>query len=139
MTIATSDSLSGVLKSEYFLGSSDHGQGNATTMNFDGSNVSASFSNMAAGIYAVNFRVQDKAGNWSPTETDYLVVYNPQIGGISGHINTVSSIFGADVLSGLIQSGQTDPASFALSVKYDSNGNIVSSSKLKLSYSTGTN
>jgi probable HAF family extracellular repeat protein len=137
-TISATDNLSGISGGEYYLGNTDPGQGNGTSMAYSNGNLTASFSGLSSGIYKVNFRAKDGAGNWSGTVSDYLVVYNPQAGGMSGHSNTVTPVYAIDTLPGLIQSGQTDQASFATSVKYDSSGNITSNSKLKFTYSTGT-
>jgi hypothetical protein len=139
VTVPVADSLSGISGGEYYLGTTDPGQGNGNTMAYSNGNLTSSFSGLNSGIYKVNFRAKDNAGNWSGLVSDYLVVYNPQVGGMSGHSNTISPIYGTDLLPGLIQAGQSDQASFALSVKYDSSGSIVSSSKLKFAYSTGSN
>jgi len=140
LTVPASDPSSGVARGEYYLGTTDPGQGSGTSMAYSSGNLTASFgSSLTSGIYQVNIRAVDNAGNWSAVTTDYLVVYNPASGGISGHSNTMLPAYGTDVLPGLIQSGQTDAASFALTTKYDNSGNITSNSKLKFTYSTGSN
>jgi hypothetical protein len=138
VTIPVSDNLSGVSNGEYYLGTTDPGQGNGAAMTYGGGNLTASYSNMAAGIYTVNFRAKDNAGNWSPVTTDYLVVYDTSKSSADGHSSDIEPIFGSDVLPGLIQTGQKDKEHFAFTVKYK-NGALDPASSAHFDYKTGTN
>ncbi len=138
VTVPVSDALSGVAGGEYYLGTTDPGQGNGTAMTLSGGNLTASFANMAAGIYTINFRAKDTAGDWSSVTTDYLVVYSVTQTSADGHSNKVMPVYGSDVLPWLTQAGQTDTASFAFTVKYK-NGSLDTSSKVHFDYNTGSN
>jgi streptogramin lyase len=76
VSVPVTDNLSGVAYGEYYLGTTDPGQGSGTPMTLSNNNLTASFSGLTAGIYTVNFRAEDNAGNWSPVTTDYLSVYD---------------------------------------------------------------
>ena len=81
LTVPASDNLSGVVGGEYYLGSTDPGQGNGTSMTYDSStgNFTTSFgSSLAPGTYSVNIRAEDAAGNWCTVTTATLTV-NPSI------------------------------------------------------------
>jgi hypothetical protein len=138
VTIPASDNLSGVVSGEYYIGTTDPGQGNGTAISYAAGNLTVAFgSNLTPGIYQINFRAEDAAGNWSGVTTDYLVVYNPTSGSAAGHISIVP-VYGSDNLPGLTSSTQKDKVSAPFSVKY-TNGVIDQSSSLQLSYSTGSN
>lgn len=64
LTVPVTDGLSGVTRGEYFLGSVDPGHGNATGMTLSSGNLTANFANLAAGVYTINYRAEDAAGNW---------------------------------------------------------------------------
>jgi hypothetical protein len=136
VTVPVSDTQSGVAGGEYYLGTTDPGQGNGNQMTLSGGNLSASFSGLAAGIYTINFRAEDNAGNWSPVTTDYLVVYSASQSSADGHSNKILPVYGTDVLAGLIQANQTDAARFAFTAKY-LNGVLSNSSTVHFDYSTG--
>lgn len=138
--VPVSDNLSGVSHGEYFLGANNPSQGNGTPLTYDSHSglLSASFSGLTPGIYQVNFRAADNAGNWSLLTTDYLVVYSTTQSSANGHSNKMLPVYGSDLLPGLSQAGQTDTASVALSVRYN-NGQLDSSSKVMFSYETGSN
>ena len=79
LTVTSSDSLSGVSNGEYYIGSTDPGQGNGTPMTYNGSTGSLSASlgtSLTPGTYNVNIRAEDAAGNWSSVTTTTLTV-NP--------------------------------------------------------------
>jgi protocatechuate 3,4-dioxygenase beta subunit len=74
VSIGVTDSLSGVAGGEYFIGS-DPGEGNGTSMNWNGANLSATFgSSLPLGTYSIGIRAKDTAGNWSGITTTQLVV-----------------------------------------------------------------
>jgi virginiamycin B lyase len=137
VTVPVTDNLSGVAKGEYYLGTTDPGQGNGTAMTLSSGNLSASFSNQTPGIYTINFRAEDTAGNWSPITTDYLVVYDTTKTSADGHSGDIEPVYGTDVLPGLLQTGQHDKEHFAFTVKYK-NGTLDSASKVHFDYKTGT-
>ena len=137
VTVPVSDNFSGVAKGEYYLGSTDPGQDNGTAMIFSNGNLTTSFSNQTPGIYTINFRAEDNAGNWSPITTDYLVVYDTTKTSADGHSGDIEPIYGTDVLPGLIQTGQKDKEHFAFTVKYK-NGQLDSSSTVHFDYKTGS-
>ena len=138
VSVPVTDNLSGVVKGEYYLGPTDPGQGNGTAMTLSNGNLTASLSNQIPGIYTINVRAEDKAGNWSPITTDYLVVYDTTKTSADGHNGDLEPIYGADVLPGLLQSGQQDKAHFAFSVKYK-NGQLDPNSTTHFDYKTGSN
>jgi hypothetical protein len=74
VTVAVNDALSDVVAGEYYMGT-DPGQGNATAMNLNGNELSASFGDdLTPGTYTVFIRAKDAAGNWSaPIETQLVV------------------------------------------------------------------
>jgi hypothetical protein len=85
-------------------------------------------------------RSKDNAGNWSSPSSDYLVVFDPNGPGITGRAHTlVPSLTSGDTLPGLVSSGQTDSATYAFTVGYNSSGLLDSHSDLKFDYITGTN
>lgn len=138
ITIPATDGASGVLRGEYFVGGMDPGLGNALPLMWDGSNFSADFgADLTPGVYAVTVRAQDAAGNWSTNVTDYLVVYNPSSPRISGKKSIVPSLSNGDVLPGLIDTEQTDKATFGFNVKYNDQGVVAGDSDFQFMYETG--
>jgi len=74
LTVPATDSASGVVSGEYFIGS-DPGLGNGSPLTYSNGNLSASLgANLATGNYSVNVRGLDAAGNWSGVSTITLVV-----------------------------------------------------------------
>jgi hypothetical protein len=128
---------SGVRAGEYFI-DADPGQGNGVAMQWDGASLSASIeSNLSVGVYEVYVRAQDNAGNWGELASDYLVVYDPNGFSVTGRRTVVPSLLNGDVLPGLISGTQNDTANFAFTAGYNK-GHISNNSKLRFSYSTGT-
>ena len=77
MSATASDNLSGVIGGEYFIGTTDPGQGHGTAMTLNSGNLTATLgSTIAPGTYQINVRDEDAAGNWSSLSTGTLVV-NP--------------------------------------------------------------
>ena len=80
LTVPVTDSLSGVVAGEYFIGSTDPGTGNGTAMTYNSGsgNLTADFAanSLSAGTYTVNVRAEDTAGNWSTVTTSTLTVNN---------------------------------------------------------------
>ncbi len=139
LTVGVVDTGSGIAGGEYFLGDTDPGQGNGAMMSLNGSNLTSTFgTDFPTGVYRVNIRAKDIAGNWSDIISDFLVVYNPDGPRMTGKKAIVPSLGNGDVLPGLISGSQTDKASFGFNVKYGNQGQIHPSSDLQLSYSTGT-
>ncbi len=139
LVLPVTDNNSGIQRAEYFLGDTDPGQGNGTPLNYDGTNLSVTFgSDFSTGVYKINVRAMDNAGNWSPAASDYLVVYNPDGPRMTGKKTIVPTLANGDALPGLTGPSQTDKATFGFSVKYDNQGAINANSDLQLQYSTGT-
>jgi len=140
LTVPATDEGLGVAGGEYFIGDTDPGLGNGVAMGWDDTNLSATFGNdLSTGVYQVNIRGQDNAGNWSAVVSDYLVVYDPA-GPVDvvGKRSIVPSLANNDVLPGLNQAGQTDKIIFGFDVKYGVNGGIDPASALSFSYDTGS-
>lgn len=138
-TIAATDTLSGVTAGEYFVGT-DPGVGNATALTWNGSSLASnSFgSNLAVGVYPVGVRARDVAGNWSTTETLYLVVFDPAAPTQILGQNRLAPVFGADVLPGLTNDPQqNDRADFGFDVRLLANGQVDSTSDFSFNYETG--
>lgn len=75
LTVPVSDALSGVGGGEYYLGSTDPGQGKGTAMTYASGSLTATFgASLTPGTYTVNVRSLDAAGNWSPVTTSTLTV-----------------------------------------------------------------
>jgi hypothetical protein len=141
ITVSAPDpgALSGLAAGEYFI-DNDPGVGNGIPMSVNGNNLSATFgSSLPAGVYKIGVRAQDAAGNWSETETDYLVVYDPAITlGVMGQSkDLVPSLANGDILPGLNAAGQTDTAEYGMGVDYK-NGVLDPHNDFRFSYDTGT-
>ncbi|MGE5830208.1 MAG: beta strand repeat-containing protein [Micromonosporaceae bacterium] len=73
-----SDSGSGVAGGEYFLGTDDPGQGQATAMAFAAGTLTATIgTDLTAGSYTVNVRARDILGTWSAIRSATLIVARP--------------------------------------------------------------
>lgn len=139
LVLTASDSIAGIAGGEYFIGDNDPGEGNGATMNWDGTNLGATFgTDFPTGVYKISVRAQDNAGNWSAPVSDYLVVYNPDGPRFTGKRSIIPSLANGDLLTGLIANGQTDKVKFGFSVKYNNQGQISANSDLQFSYETGT-
>lgn len=131
--ISHATNVSGVKGGEYFVGT-DPGLGNATALNWDGTNlVSNSFgADLAPGVYNIGIRAVDTAGNWSPTTTVYLVVFNPSGPGyIVGQQNLTPST--NDKLP-WVSNSPRDFATFGFNVKFTNTGTVDSGSKFNFKY-----
>lgn len=142
-TVSAADGQeSGVKGGEYFIGDTDPGVGKATQMTWDGTSLNATIVNsgLQAGIYKVSVRAVDNADNWSTLLSDYMVVYDPSGQTVTASKTTsVPSLANGDILPGLTQAGQTNKATFAFKVFYDSaTQNVSGQSTFSFSYSTGT-
>ena len=85
------DDLSGVAGGELFIGTTDPGRGSGTSMTLVGGRLEASFgTNLAPGVYTLNIRAVDAAGNWSAPLVDSFVVYDPNGGFVTGGGRIVS-------------------------------------------------
>ncbi len=70
LSATAGDALSGVAGGEYFFGTNDPGVGSGTAMALSGSTLSATIgTSLLPGVYTVNVRSQDRAGNWSTVST----------------------------------------------------------------------
>lgn len=139
ITLPATDSISGVAVAEYYLGDIDPGQGNGATMQVDDGAISVSFgADFPTGVYKVNMRVKDRAGNWSAPSTDYLVVYDPFGTRMTGKRTLLPSLINGDALPGLVVAEQDDKAKFGFNVRYDQNGQIHKHSDFQFKYETGT-
>jgi len=77
LTVPVSDAASGVYAGEYYVGSTDPGQGNGTPMVYNaasGTLTVTAGSNLPLGTYTFNIRAQDNAGNWSNVLSSALTV-----------------------------------------------------------------
>jgi hypothetical protein len=138
LSVPASDTTSDVAGGEYFIGDIDPGEGNGAVMNWDGTNLTTTFgTDFPVGVYKINVRAQDNAGNWSEVVTDYLVVYETGYR-MTGRRTIIPSLTNNDILPGLVDLNQTDKAVFAFSVKYDGSGQVSGNSDLKFKYDTGS-
>ncbi len=146
LTVSVSDDDSGLAAAEYYLGDEDPGQGNGASMELTDMQEGGLYAyatttfgtDFDTGVYKVNVRAVDNAGNWGEVSSDYLVVYNPDGPRITGKKVVVPSLGNGDVLPGLIDSSQDDKAKFGFSVKYNDQGQISNNSDFQLTYSTGS-
>jgi hypothetical protein len=137
ISLPVTDSSSGVSSGEYFIGDSDPGQGNGADMNWDGTNLSVGFgTDFMPGVYKINIRAVDGAGNWSAPVTEYLVVYDPAttLGVIGKSRDMVPNQAAGDVLPGL---NGTDKANYGFTVDYN-NGVLDLHNDFQFSYNTGS-
>lgn len=77
LTVPVTDNTSGVNTGEYYVGSTDPGQGNGTPMTYDAANGTLTAtvgSNLSLGTYTFNVRAEDNAGNWSNVQSSVLTV-----------------------------------------------------------------
>lgn len=138
ITIPATDSLSGIVEAEYFLGDLDPGRGNGATMQIGEDAISVGFAaDFPTGVYKVTVRAKDKAGNWSAGVSDYLVVYDPLGTRMTGKRTLLPSLAGGDILPGLIANNQDDKAKFGFNVRYDKDGKIHHNSDFQFKYETG--
>ncbi len=138
LTVHASDNLSGVSRAEYFVGDSDPGAGHATAMPASSTGFASAFGeDMPVGVYKVNMRTEDAAGNWSAVASDYLVIYNPFSTSMIGHRFATPSLENGDNLPWL-DSAPQDSAKFAFSVGYDMKGNQLPNNALQFMYNTGS-
>jgi hypothetical protein len=139
ITLPVTENLSGIAEAEYYLGDTDPGQGNGATMQVSGGTISVNFNtDFPTGVYKVTIRVKDKAGNWSQSVSDYLVVYDPFGTRMTGKKTLLPSLANGDTLPGLIANDQQDKVKFGFNVRYDSNGSIHRNSDFQFKYETGT-
>ena len=138
LTVPVGDTVSGIVRGEYFIGDNDPGQGNGAPMSLSDNTVGVDqTTDYATGVYTVSVRVQDAAGNWSLLSTGYLVVYDPTSGAtVRGQRTVTITPSYATYLPWL--SGPT-PARFGFSVKYNRDGTIAKQSDLQFAYTTGLN
>jgi kelch motif-containing protein len=129
LSVPVTDDNSGVVSGEYYLSTDFRAPGYGVAMNWDGTNLTATFTNMNPGAYQLFVRARDGAGNWSqPTATD-LVVYNPDTGivvsGSSVHFIPASSTSdpGDSLPFTTVNSNHQAHSSF--SVRYRANGTLA--------------
>jgi hypothetical protein len=141
LTVPAPDPLSGLAVGEYFL-DTDPGAGNGIPMTIVGTDtLSATIgTNLAVGVYQVGVRAKDTAGNWSPITKTMLVVYDPDIPlGITGKNKNdlIPSLANGDLLPGLTDANQTDPADYGFTVDY-TGGTLDPRNDFILTYNVGT-
>ncbi len=149
LSVPASDDSSGINRAEYFVGATDPGEGNGTPMNLTSqqtnasnaviaANLTATFgTNLAAGPYDINVRVQDNAGNWSAVAAGTLIVFDA-----AGPMDFTSSkqvvpVFNSDKLPGLVAANQNDKADLSFDAFFTATGTVDPASYLTLDYSTG--
>jgi hypothetical protein len=135
LTVPVTAGTSAVTGGEYYVGTTDPGQGNGTPMSLSGNNLTATFgSNLAPGQYQITVRAKDTNNLWSNTVNTQLTVYenDSQVTG-SGR---VTPHFHADVMPGLTHNGQFDYADFSLSATKHF-GEVESQSNLTFNYKAG--
>ncbi len=71
--VSVADSLSGVKRGEYFVGT-DPGQGNATALTLSGGTLSTTLNGLTPGVKTISYRAQDVAGNWTSVQTVQVTV-----------------------------------------------------------------
>lgn len=108
-----SDNLSGVAGGEYFI-DADPGEGSGMAMSLVGGRLEATLgSNLVPGVYTIGVRAVDVAGNWSTVASEYVVVYDPDGGFVTGG-GRIDSPVGAYTADSTISGG----ASFGFVSKY---------------------
>lgn len=138
-----SDNLSGAIRAEYFLGTSDPGKSHGATITPIGNQFSIVFgTDYPPGVYQINVRVSDVAGNWSDPTVDYLVVYAEAAGRVTGKRLIAPARSNGDILpfyDDVLVSKRDDdkPARFGFAVQTDRKGNITKNSDFQFSYKTG--
>ncbi len=138
LTVHATDTHSGVVRAEYFLGDADPGIGSGASLQAAGNDFTATMgADFPSGVYKVTVRAEDAAGNWSALTSDYLVVYNPFSVRVTGKRFIAPSLASNDTLPGLIDPAQTDTAKFGFSIGYDALGRMLPNSDVQLSYTTG--
>ena len=134
----TQETSSGIVDAEYYIGE-DPGLGNGATLLNGGNSIYTTFgTDFGTGVYKITVRVQDYAGNWSTTLSDYLVVYDATSGvRLRGArwINLLPSTTNLPWLS----STTATSGKFAFSVRYGADGNVTPQSDFQFAYKTGDN
>ncbi|MEO5690803.1 MAG: SGNH/GDSL hydrolase family protein [Candidatus Saccharimonadales bacterium] len=138
LTANATETISTVYDAEYFIGE-DPGFGNGATLQFDTNNTSTVLgTSFGTGVYKISARVQDAAGNWSATQSDYLVVYDATNGVRLRGARTIELGSSNTQLPWLGQS-TSGQGKFAFSLRYGSDGNVTSQSDFQFAYKTGSN
>lgn len=136
LTAEVADGLSGAVRAEYFIGDEDPGEGNGAFAEVKNDSVGIILgSDYQPGIYAINLRVQDTAGNWSEVATDYLIVHeNAKFKSVFAGVISLNN----DVNMPFLLT-QTDPTKAHISIltSYNRKEQITKSSKLYAYYKTG--
>lgn len=144
LTIPATDSGSGVVGGEYYIGGTDPGVGNATPMTYSSGNLTASLgSSLPAGVYTISYRAEDAVGNWStvtPSTQTMLVIFDSTTTlGMTGKDKKnelVPSTTNGDVMPGLT-STSTDGADYGFTVQYKS-GVLDTHNGFTFKYATGS-
>lgn len=127
------DDASGVAAGEYFIGN-DPGIGSGTVLSWDGNNLNSDLfgANLEPGVYDIGIRAQDNAGNWSATQTEYLVVFDPAGPGYIVGQQKVTP--GAGDTLPWISTDSKDFATFGFNVEFTDTGTVDPSSEFSFSY-----
>jgi hypothetical protein len=109
-------------------------------MTYSSGNLTASFgANLTAGVYTIGARGKDAAGNWSPTTSTMLVIYDSTTTlGMTGKDKKnelVPSTANGDVMPGLTSSS-TDGADYGFTVQYK-NSALDTHNGFTFKYATG--
>ena len=149
LVVPATDAASGLDRAEYFIGPTDPGEGNGTAMTLanqqtdpsgvvTAADLTATFgTTLATGSYDITVRAQDKAGNWSVTNTGTLVVFDATGPTDFTVGKQVVPVFNTDVLPGLVNSNQKDKADLSFDALFTATGTVDPASWLTLNYSTG--
>lgn len=129
---AVADALSGVNGAEWFVGD-DPGLGNGTAMAVADGAATATVlgGSLSSGVHEVSVRSLDAAGNWSPTSSSLLVMYDPDGGFVTGGgwIASPEGAYPADPIA-------SGPARFGFVSKYNK-GATAPTGETEFQFNTG--
>ncbi len=132
------DGNSGTSQVEYFI-ADDPGSDNGATMTVNDTSTSTILGNdFGTGVYKLSVRAQDRAGNWSTTQSDYLVVYDATSGVRFRGARTLP-LNSSDNQLPWSTSQTLYGGKFAFSVRYGEDGAITKQSDFQFAYKTGEN
>jgi uncharacterized Fe-S cluster protein YjdI len=135
MLATSSDTVSNIVRAQYFIGDTGNVGQDADMVFADGTATTDFGTDFGTGVYDISVRVMDAAGHWSEPYSDYLVVYDTRSGVRvrgSGKIRTVTP---ASQLPWMWLSSGTR-TKYALSVRYGADGKITRQSDFQFSYRT---
>ena len=137
ITLQASDSLAGLDRAEYWLGT-DAGLGSGTPLAIDGDgDVQFSIAGLTTGIHSLGVRVVDRAGNWSAASTALVVVYDPSAGFAAGGGWLTPGSSSSDPGDLLPDIDGTSRANFGFVVKYQNGSSTIPTGNFKFDYNVG--